>query len=172
MGNLNRSQTKAADLRAKEKKKLIFVGLLVIAFVAVLYLQFCTSDESTAMAFAVDAAVGKPKPIANASPVASTAAEPTWSPALPVEYEIVTLKSRTLDQIIARHPLAKPFTEVTSIEAPEVVEPIEVRAIYASSTHSAALIGVTIVRDGEALPDGRRLVTASPDGIKALADGR
>lgn len=167
---------------AAQQKKLGLIAVLATAFLAVLYVQFFSGDGEPHAVTPTEAAAAVPTP-ATVAP----APKPDWMPALEREYAIATLKSRTVEQIIGRHPFAIELPEETvvlsevkveSVPEPQPLplpepeaepEPLMVSAIYATPNRSAALVGEAIVRSGEDLPDGRKLIAASPLGLKTEA---
>lgn len=48
----------------------------------------------------------------------------------------------------------------------EAVKQVPVKAIYGSATGQAAIVGQTIVRGGEALPSGGRVVSVQDNGVE------
>ncbi|MGV3483753.1 MAG: hypothetical protein ACO1RT_04990 [Planctomycetaceae bacterium] len=171
--------------QAAQQKRIGLIVVLGITFVGVLYVQFFSGDAEPDVIPSASVPSG---PVATA--VATEPSSPTWTPKLDRDYASLTLKARKLDQIIERHALATakpPAVEVAPlvvtepvpvIVAPPVAEPepvpepdpLLVRAIYATPKSSAALVGETIVHSGDELPNGKKLVAASPMGITTVAN--
>lgn len=180
MANPSRPTSHKAPEAANQQKKLRLIGVLVLAFAAVLYVQFFSSEADLG-----DASIAGEMPAeAPTVPIAPAIATLDWTPALGREFTVVTLRSRTIEQILDRQPFVLPKPEEPTLLAeveiqsePEPVpeiprepdpqpEPLEVRATYATAKRSVALVGEAIVRSGEQLPDGRKLVAAGPQGLQ------
>jgi hypothetical protein len=146
-----------------EKQKLILVALLTSALIFVLYAQFVASEQS------VDVETTSPPvaslPTVESQPVAIKSPSRDV-PMLPQVFEVLSLPSRSLDEILQQTPLLvikfNPTTVPPSVEA----APIVVRAVYGSADKSIAIVGDKILRAGDVLPDGRKLIGASPNGLK------
>lgn len=149
--------------KSREKQKQVLVVLLAIALLGVLWTQNMPNDEEVDVALDAMPTETQTPVIAEATPVA----EPTLTlPTLTQEFNVLTLPSRSLDQILGEAPTlvikAKPVNEMPPAES----EPLIVRAVYGSGDKSAAIVGDTIVHAGEVLPDGRRVVGAGPGGLR------
>ena len=158
-----RSTSKAAATEANERRKQAFVVLLGIALSVVLYIQFGPSNEEVSQASPDAANVTQETPIPTASNVPLAM---TWSPSLTREYPSISLPSRTIEEIVLRQPMRAATAKETLLASESMIEPLIVTAIYATPKRSAAIVGTSIVRDGDKLPDGRRLVAASPRGLQ------
>ncbi len=149
--------------QAKERKKKAFVVLLGAALCAVLYVQFGHRDPAvqSSTSSALDVAQESAQPT-----MLSVSPAMAWTPSLSREYVTVSLPTRTIDEIVLRHPFFQQPSEETKIAGEVSSGPLIVSAIYATPKRSAAIVGSSIVRDGDNLPDGRRLVAASPRGLQ------
>ena len=158
-----RSTSKAAATEANERRKQAFVVLLGIALCVVLYIQFVPSNDESSQASPDAADVTQETPIPTVSDVPLAM---TWSPSLTREYPSISLPSKTIEEIVLRQPIRAAAAKETRLASEAMTEPLIVSAIYATPKRSAAIVGTSIVRDGDKLPDGRRLVAASPRGLQ------
>jgi hypothetical protein len=157
--------------QAKQKKQIIIVALLLVGLLAAILTQ-PSADEHTAgkatVAVIPELNTGKPQ--------RSDADAP--------RSEFVTTEKLSridLDQVLQAslfaQPEPEPLPQVVTAEAVEPVEKVTVQAIYGNGNLTSignaratgehrALIGESIIRQGEILPDGRQVVRVSPDGLE------
>ena len=169
---LDQSPTVAAQ--GKQKKQMTIVVLLLVGLLVAIITQPSAeeSDEINVTPSAV------PK-LADRNPQLTDADAPR------TEFTTTQQLSRLdLDQMLQANlflmPEPVPQPELAAIEQVEPVEEVTVQAIYGSgrltsigsgltSGEHRALIGQSIIRPGEVLPDGRQVVKVSPDGLE-IAD--
>lgn len=150
---------------SQTKQKCVVAVLLVVLLIAVLCQpgEEPPSGESSAMvSLKADGAAGGTQ-----SPNAATTDLS--------RFVITRQLSRTpLDDVIASPVFAAEPIEIEPPQAePPGVEPsrfepprLTVQAVYGSQHQQSAILGNSIVRTGQPLPDGRKVLSVTPDGVK------
>ena len=166
MASDQRQSTKQTPQQAQERKKRAFVGILAVALCAVLYIQFGGGEIEVSQDLPAEGETAQdstPSTPVIVSPVVN------WVPTLSREYVSISLPSRSIEEIVMRHPMGDKVAVKTEIANEVKSEPLVVTAIYSTPKRSAAIVGTSIVREGDKLPDGRRLVAAGPNGLQTQA---
>ena len=159
MTNRQEAYRKKQQLRQKQ------AGFLALLFVGVLWFQFGRSSKPEL------ATLKKPKPTQIASPVKAgpqTMTSPIAEPSPPVE-----LPRFDIEKIAS----ANPFNHSDQLPTPTVAAPSQTTvlpsnpvAIYKTSEGWTAIIDRQIVRQGDLLPTGHRVVSVNRDGVQLQAD--
>lgn len=169
---------------SKQTQQWILVGILTLVLVGVLFFSSAKEDTSEAE---VSESTGQPADVATLAP------EPSRSnDAVKLSDEITQVRQLnriSLDRIVALDPLAadslasemvpaEPEPPVEDEEADlesqraEPVErerpspPVRVQAVYGSGRGAAALVEQDIVRPGQPLSDGRKVLEVSREGVR------
>ena len=147
------------DGRSSQTKQKCFVAvLLVVLLIAVL----CQpndeqpSDQSAPMISlkadrAVDATAGTQATTSDMSRFGSTR----------------QLSRTSLDEVV-NSPVFRAERIQSPQKEPPRVQPsqLTVQAVYGSGSQQSAIMGNAIVRSGQPLPDGRKVLSVTPDGVK------
>lgn len=150
---------------SQTKQKCVVAVLLVVLLIAVLCRpgKEPTSVESSAMvSLKADGAAGETQ-----RPDAATS---------DLSRFVITrqLSITPLDDVIASPVFAAEPIETEPLQAePPQADParvetsrLTVRAVYGSQRQQSAILGNSIVRTGQPLPDGRKVLSVTPDGVK------
>lgn len=144
-------ETRQRTNSSTNRQKMIVVGLLSIGLVVALY----TQPEST-----VDSVEANPISLQTLEIKADAMTGGTE----PEEFCLATreLPSVNLDELLTRDPFQSTDRRTSKL----VDATLQIRAIYGDGDEAVALVGQSIVRKGQRLPDGRRVVRIAPDGIE------
>ncbi len=156
-----KQQCPPARKGTSEQTKMMIVAALSVALIVVVYVQFSGSEaEVPSSAPNEETAISE----TGVAPVAAPTV--AWVPKVESTFEVTTLRTRKIEDILKRHPLdvARVVPSPNPMPVPPA-EPVLVQAVYLNSRRGAAIIGNRIVRQGEALPNGQKLIAATPSGV-------
>lgn len=144
------------DAGSKTKKQLVIVGLLIVGLV----LAVVTQPEKAEVVAAVQPTVTltELKQVASQTNVVS---EPKAS-----VLHVQSLASVELEAWIDQNPFAASHAETMNKSFSDTNGSLRIQAVYGQGNNAAALIGPNLVHVGESLPDGRRVLSITADGIE------
>ena len=148
------------DIASKTKKQLIIVGLLVLGLV----LALVTQPEKVEVVADIQPTVTLTalKPEAIQSAIQSAIVSEPQSSVLQVQ----SLASVELDAWVDQNPFAVSHAESMNKSFSDTNGLLRIQAIYGQGSNAVALIGSHLVHVGESLPDGRRVLSITADGIE------
>ncbi|MEM1069919.1 MAG: hypothetical protein AAGI63_13550 [Planctomycetota bacterium] len=155
--------TGSADLR----KKLVLVVVLVVGLVAALLTQPDKNTERVVFLEDLSRETEVTDSVVVVSNELGTSVADDQAVIRGTVTETRTMPRIELDRIIQLTLLAADSNR----SAPPVIKDVpKVQAIYGSTQERAALIGRTIVRDGQPLPGGGTILQVTKDGIRLGQD--
>jgi hypothetical protein len=151
----------ASQKAASQRKKQIIVVLLLVGLLIAIVMQPAEPDAESGQV------VGT-----------SAAANPVSFRSMPMQVQVLESPGKVAASLLKTRELSRiELPEVTDLEllAPEPtymrlenqlsnVPPVQ--AIYGTSTNRAALVGETIIRSGQPLPSGQKVLDITTDGVR------
>ena len=152
-----RERTKRPDDTAtKTKKQLIVVGLLVVGLI----LAVVTQPEKADL-------VAEAQPTVTLTELKQETSQPdvVSEPKASVLH-VQSLASIELGAWVDQNPFAASHAETMNKSFSDTNGLLRIQAVYGQGNNAAALIGTNLVHVGESLPDGRRVLSITADGIE------
>ena len=153
---------------AKKKKQLVVIALLLAGLLVALWTQ--PSDKSD------NSVVPVVKPVAfSAADSESDEAKSVFRDQMATVRKLsrLSIDSMVNAELFYVPPPQPEIIPEQEEEEPLAVAEIKVQAVYGGSfdeqsgaTNHRALIGTAIIRRGEVLPDGRKIMRVTPDGVE------
>ncbi|MEM9587986.1 MAG: hypothetical protein AAGA03_11965 [Planctomycetota bacterium] len=162
----------------KKKKQLVLIGVLSVGLVIALVLQPSDTEPSNGPPSGDVAGAAAPSPALSTTPTSGPVTPvANSSPSKTSSEGTLVISDAVADYWLDRKPdiaAATPqrrvtqFTPFRSSELRSVAKapPPVVRAIYGRPGETQALIGDAIMRSGQPLPDGRRILDVAPHGVR------
>jgi hypothetical protein len=154
--NFDHEDELAADDSGKSsqtKQKCAVAVLLVVLLIAVL----CQPDDEESHV----------ETSAMVSLKADGAADGTRGPNAATADLSQFVRTRQLSRASLDEVVASPAFSAERIAAPRVQPSrLTVQAVYGSDRQQSAIVGNSIVRSGQPLPDGRKVLSVTPEGVK------
>ncbi len=144
------------DAGSKTTKQWVVVGLLVCGLI----LALVTQPEKAVVVAEIQptATLTELKPQAMQDAVVS---EPKAS-----VLQIQSLASIELEDWVDQNPFAASQAETINRSFSDTNGLLRIQAVYGKGSNAVALIGSNLVHIGESLPDGRRVLNITADGIE------